>query len=69
MWELAPANFVFHPSKGAENARAALREAYAARAAAADGAPEKNRWILKPSEGAKGEGIFIETVPPLPRLT
>jgi tubulin--tyrosine ligase len=65
IWELAPVAFVFHPSKGDANPRAALRSAYAKRAeqAAAKGAAteQTNRWILKPSEGAKGEGIFIES--------
>ena len=61
LWELTPPSFTFHPSKGEANPREALRAAYAARAAAAGADhPEKNRWILKPSEGAKGEGIFIE---------
>ena len=71
-WELAPTAFVFHPSKGEANPREGLRAAYAARAAAAaqkhadDPAslPDpalSNRWVLKPSEGAKGEGIFIES--------
>lgn len=54
-WDLAPASFVFHPSKGGANPRAALREAYAARAAAHPDEPLARRWILKPSEGAKGE--------------
>ena len=58
-WELAPTAFVFHPSKGEANPRAALRDAYATRAVAADGKADANRWILKPSEGAKGEGICI----------
>jgi len=71
VWDLAPPSFIFHPSKGEANPRAALREAYAARAgttappdadaAVAAGTTAANRWILKPSEGAKGEGIFIES--------
>ena len=63
-WELAPVGFVFHPSKGESNPREALRTAYAAGAAYAEASgagAAGNRWILKPSEGAKGEGIFIET--------
>ena len=72
VWDLCPPSFVFHPSKGEANPRQALREAYAQRASAAvakhaadpsslpNGPEDGNRWILKPSEGAKGEGIFIE---------
>ena len=58
-WDLVPSSFVFHPSKGAHNPLEGLRAAYTARAAHSD--PAANRWILKPSEGAKGEGIFIES--------
>ncbi len=54
-WELAPTAFVFHPSKGDANPREEFRRAFAAAATA--GGP--NLWVLKPSEGAKGEGIFI----------
>jgi len=54
-WELAPASFVFHPSKGEANPYAALRAAYESSASTT----RSNLWILKPSEGAKGEGIFI----------
>lgn len=73
VWELCPPSFVFHPSKGEANPREALREAYAQRAVSAaakhaadptafpNGPADGNRWILKPSEGAKGEGIFIES--------
>ena len=73
IWELAPTAFVFHPSKGDANPREALRAAYEARkqeaiakhaadpASLPNGPEDGNRWILKPSEGAKGEGIFIET--------
>ena len=59
VWELAPTSFVFHPSKGDNNPLEALRRAHASRAEAAASA-DPNLWILKPSEGAKGEGIFIE---------
>ena len=57
VWELAPPAFVFHPSKGEANPHDELCTAFSARAARV--APANNRWILKPSEGAKGEGIFI----------
>ena len=62
-WELAPASFIFHPSKGDANPLEALRSAYAASMTAQESSKgaAANQWILKPSEGAKGEGIFIET--------
>jgi len=62
-WELAPMSFVFHPSKGDDNPIEPLRLAHVARASAGGaggGSADPNLWILKPSEGAKGEGIFIE---------
>ena len=65
-WDLAPEAFVFHPSKGDDNPTDAFRAAFAARAAAAEGAaaaaggtPVASLWILKPSDGSKGNHISI----------
>ena len=56
VWELAPAAFVFHPSKGESNPYEQLEAAYDAASAAA---PLDNAWILKPSDGCKGDRIRI----------
>ena len=48
--------FVFQPSKGKANPFAQLKRAFEA---ASERAPLDNAWILKPSDGCKGEGIFI----------
>ena len=69
-WDLAPQSFVFHPSKGEANPTEALRTAYAEAAAeeaaaAAEAGGEAgagaaaNLWILKPSDGSKGNNITI----------
>ena len=63
-WELAPPSFVFHPSKPAEdNPHEALRAAVAAAdAASADGGGGgggRSAWIVKPSDGSKGDRILI----------
>ena len=76
-WDLAPQSFVFHPSKGEANPTDALRIAYAeaaaevaasaASAASAGGETGAgagaggNLWILKPSDGSKGNNITIYT--------
>ena len=61
-WELAPPSFVFHPSKPAEdNPHEALRRRRRRRRRSAGGAGGGGRsaWIVKPSDGSKGDRILI----------
>ena len=52
IWELCPTAFAFHPSKRERNPYLALRAAYEE-----DDPPCP--WIIKPSDGTKGQGIRI----------
>jgi hypothetical protein len=63
-----PLSFVFYPAKPEKSERAAFLAAFAARAGRG-----RNAWILKPSDGGKGEGIKVmagdslsSNPPPLP---
>ena len=56
--EWFPDSYLFYPAKPDRSEREQFLAAYEARAAAEpDG---KNVWILKPSDGGKGEGIVIK---------
>ena len=56
--EWFPDSYLFYPAKPDKSEREQFVAAYEARAAAEpDG---KNVWILKPSDGGKGEGIVIK---------
>ncbi|KAL1507876.1 hypothetical protein AB1Y20_007483 [Prymnesium parvum] len=59
VWELAPQAFVFHPSKGEANPYNELQNAFHASSAASSGSQVENAWILKPSDGSKGDRIRI----------
>lgn len=53
IWQLSPEGFVFDPTK-------ADKQPYGALAAAMDADPDQ-AWIVKPSDGSKGENIIILT--------
>jgi hypothetical protein len=55
--EWLPASFNFYPAKPELSEEAPFRAAFAARAAGAGGG--RNAWILKPSDGGKGERIKV----------
>ena len=55
--DVAPESFVFYPAKPERNETAQFLAAYAA--AAASEPEARNVWILKPSDGAKGNGIEL----------
>ena len=55
--DVAPDSFLFYPAKPERNETAQFLAAHAAVAAAEPGA--RNVWILKPSDGAKGNGIEL----------
>jgi hypothetical protein len=61
--QFLPQSFVFYPAKPELSEKQAFLDAFARRAAAAAVAEgcgaSRNAWILKPSDGGKGDGIQV----------
>ena len=54
-----PRSFVFYPAKPEKSERKQFLDVFSRRAASNDSGDAKNIWILKPSDGAKGERIRV----------